>query len=75
LNSASNNYHLSSFDTAAKDAGVNLSGDVNLPFNTDIDGQTRSGTWDIGADEYVVSLSPVSIPYSIGNGALIKTLP
>ncbi|TET36709.1 MAG: hypothetical protein E3J72_08100 [Planctomycetota bacterium] len=30
------------------DAGTDLSG----TFTTDIDGQTRTGTWDIGADEY-----------------------
>ena len=41
--------HLDSTDVNAKDAGADLSG----VFTTDIDGQTRSGTWDIGADEYV----------------------
>lgn len=33
--------------SALIDAGSDLSGD----FSTDIDGQTRSGTWDIGIDE------------------------
>lgn len=58
-NEAGDNFHLSSSDTNAKDAGVDLSG----VFTTDIDGQTRSGTWDIGADEYVAAA-----------GAIIKTI-
>lgn len=45
-------FHLSGNDTGAKDHGVNLSADANLAFSTDIDGDTRSGLWDIGADEY-----------------------
>jgi hypothetical protein len=48
-------YHLASGDTAAKDAGTDLSGDANWAFSTDADGSTRSGTWDVGADEYVVA--------------------
>lgn len=35
------------------DSGVDLSSDPDLPFSDDIDGDTRTGTWDIGADEYV----------------------
>lgn len=41
-------FHLSEDDTAALDAGTDLSSD----FSTDIDGNTRTGTWDIGADEF-----------------------
>lgn len=41
-------YHLAATDGGARDYGTNLS----ASFTTDIDGQTRSGTWDIGADEY-----------------------
>lgn len=44
-------FHLQSSDSGAIDLGVDLSG----TFTTDIDGQTRSGTWDIGADEYVAA--------------------
>jgi len=44
-------FHLHLNDTAARNAGVDLSNDSYLPFSTDIDGQTRSGSWDIGADE------------------------
>jgi hypothetical protein len=46
--------HLASNDTGAIDLGADLSG----TFTTDIDGQTRTGTWDIGADEMLASGSP-----------------
>jgi hypothetical protein len=52
---ANDDFHLASGDTAAKDFGTDLSGDAYLSFSDDIDVQTRSGTWDIGADEYVSS--------------------
>ena len=46
------NLHLDVSDTSgAKDGGTDLS----ATFTDDIDGVTRSGTWDIGADEYVTS--------------------
>lgn len=45
------NFHLVSTDTDAIDKGADLSG----TFTDDIDGVTRSGTWDIGADEYVAA--------------------
>ena len=41
-------FHLQSTSDAI-DVGTDLSG----TFSDDIDGDTRSGTWDIGADEYV----------------------
>jgi hypothetical protein len=50
-----NDFHLASYDTAAKDSGLDLSSDPYLSFSTDIDGDMRgvSGSnWDIGADEY-----------------------
>ncbi|RKY33526.1 MAG: hypothetical protein DRP78_07390, partial [Candidatus Omnitrophota bacterium] len=49
--SANNNFHLSSTDTAAKDAGADLSSDSNLAFSDDIEENTRGTNWDIGADE------------------------
>jgi hypothetical protein len=42
-------FHLVSTDTDAIDHGTDLS----AIFTTDINGRTRSGTWDIGADEYI----------------------
>lgn len=51
VDEANDDFHLDSSDTVAKDLGADLSADANIPFSTDIDGATRSGTWDIGADE------------------------
>lgn len=50
VNYASGDYHLAAA-TSPVNAGTSLSGD----FSTDFDGVTRSGTWDIGADEYVAA--------------------
>ena len=46
VNTGTNDYHLQSGDTSAKDAGTDLS----ATFTTDYDGDTF-GTWDIGFDE------------------------
>jgi hypothetical protein len=53
--------HLAVADEGAKDLGVSLS----TVFTTDIDGVTRTGTWDIGADEYV-SAEPPPAPVNEG---------
>lgn len=53
VDAANGNYHLASNDAGALDYGTDLSGDATWPFSGDIDGVTRTGTWDIGADEYV----------------------
>lgn len=44
-------FHLNPFDTLAKDNGDDLSSDPNWPFSDDMDRQTRTGSWDVGADE------------------------
>jgi hypothetical protein len=48
-------FHLASGDTACKDNGTSDPG--SGLFSDDIDGDTRSGSWDIGADEYVEPVS------------------
>ncbi len=56
VDAANGDFHLQSTDTVLKDAGVSLASDADWgSFSTDIDGQARSGSWDIGADEYVSS--------------------
>jgi hypothetical protein len=55
VNVAGGDYHLDTTDTAWKDQGTDLSADATWPFSTDGNGSTRSGTWDIGADEFVAA--------------------
>jgi hypothetical protein len=55
VDAANKDYHLAAGDAGAKDYGTSLSGS----FTIDIDGETRSGTWDIGADEYVAAAAAV----------------
>ena len=52
VDAANGDFHLQSSDAGAKDYGTSLASDPNYPFSDDIDGVTRTGTWDIGADEY-----------------------
>lgn len=54
------NFHLLSSDTILRDAGQSLSSNPDSLANwsamtTDGDGNTLSGTWDIGADEYAAA--------------------
>jgi hypothetical protein len=49
--SAPSDLHLSSSDTAWKDQGGDLSVDSRFALTIDGDGETRTGTCDIGADE------------------------
>ncbi len=49
VNAAADNFHLSGADAGARNFGVTNPG-AGL-FLDDIDGATRSGSWDIGADE------------------------
>ncbi len=53
VNAGAGDFHLQAGDTVALGAGLDLSVDPVFPFTLDIDGQTRPGTWDLGADEYV----------------------
>jgi hypothetical protein len=58
VDSANDDFHIDAADTDLKDQGTDLSADpdtVGAPwtgFDDDIDEDTRSGTWDIGFDEY-----------------------
>ncbi|MCK5211341.1 right-handed parallel beta-helix repeat-containing protein, partial [Candidatus Parcubacteria bacterium] len=54
LDSTNNDFHLDTDDTAARDAGVALWYNATTSFSTDIDGTSRGGAWDIGADEVPV---------------------
>lgn len=51
VDAANGDLHLTSGDTGAKGYGTDLSADANYAITLDIDGATRSGTWDIGADQ------------------------
>lgn len=76
VDAANGDLHLAAGDTVAKDSGVDLSADANFPFSIDIDGQTRSGTWDIGADEIAASaidLAGAAAAAATGQGALTQT--
>lgn len=57
VDSTNGDFHLKSTDTAALNAGMDLSGDSNLPFTSDIDRGTRPDItlWDIGPDEQGVA--------------------
>ncbi len=55
VDAANKDFHLAAADAGARDFGADLSADPNLAFSTDIDGQTRTAPWDIGADEYAAA--------------------
>jgi hypothetical protein len=63
---ATADYHLQSGDTNCQDDGADLSGDAQYAFSTDIDGATRTGTWDIGADEYSNSTNFFAVLNAMG---------
>lgn len=54
----STNHHLASGDTTWKDQGTDLSADSGRIDSADIDGDTRSGSWDIGCDEVAAAADP-----------------
>ncbi len=57
---ANGDYHLAA-SSSARNVGADLSADTNFAFSSDIDGHTRSGAWDIGADE-----GATAVYYSVG---------
>jgi hypothetical protein len=59
VNAAGDDFHLAEADIGARARGVNLSADATYPFSIDIDDQTRTGTWDIGPDQFVVETEAV----------------
>jgi len=65
VDKANKDFHLASTDTGALNYGTDLSADANLALSDDIDAQTRSGAWDIGADEYKLQVGW----YSFGAGS------
>jgi len=50
-NPAGGDYHLSAADAGARNYGLDLSHAAQMPIFDDLDGATRLGGWDIGADE------------------------
>lgn len=52
VNEAGDDFHLDSTDIYAKNNGTDLSAAAQ-GFTTDIDGESRTMAWDIGADEYI----------------------
>ncbi len=74
-----NDFHLAPGDTAAKGQGVDLSADANLAFNADIDGDTRTDSWDIGADQdvYIPTdyISPTITNFTLPATAVSLTVP
>mgnify|MGYP001591705595 CR=1 FL=1 len=53
LNAGAFDFHLASTDAGALNFGKDLSANAAYAFNDGLDRQTRMGTWDIGADEYI----------------------
>lgn len=67
VTAGSEDFHLPA-GSALIDVGTDTSGDAApLNFSDDIDGVARTGTWDIGADEYVAAGGGVSITPTIGS--------
>lgn len=66
-------FHLDPTDQGANNEGMDLSTDVALTFQDDIDGTTRSGAWDIGADEQPAAVD--DHPPQRFDGAPSGTLP
>lgn len=70
IDPTNDDFHIANTSSNLYDAGTDLSSDPEYAFSDDIDGDTRSGTWDIGADEFVaVGFVPFPNPrYSLDSG-------
>jgi hypothetical protein len=65
VSTSAKNFHLAAADTVARGTGADLSADPVLPFTIDIDGQTRTSPWDVGADQVpggVPTSTPTRLP-------------
>lgn len=60
---ANKDFHLGASDTKATALGSDLSGDASYPISVDIDGETRTGTWDIGADQHTATAAATRKPH------------
>jgi hypothetical protein len=70
---AGDDFHLAAADIGARNYALDLSNDPALAFAGDLDGDSRSGGWDIGADE-TASGTDIVPPIRL-NGAPSGTLP
>lgn len=63
VNAGARDYHLASTDAGAKGFGADLSGDGSYPISVDVDNVTRTGTWDIGADQTATAVPVIMNQY------------
>ncbi len=63
----SSDSHIDVDDAGARTYGFDLSADAVYSFNIDVDGNTRSGSWDIGADQFVAVVDEKEIAESGGD--------
>ena len=64
VDESGDDFHIPTDDTVVLAQGADLSADLNLPINFDIDGDKREGSFSIGADEG----TPTKIYRSVGPG-------
>lgn len=59
----SEDFHIKGTGSELYNVGISLNPDPHgfLSFSDDYEGNTRSGTWDIGADEYITAAPPPKI--------------
>lgn len=73
VDSANSDFRLSTRDTVAFGAGVNLSTDSVYPFNNDIQNLIRATPWDIGASMPVSPVSSLARYRSVGGAASLAS--